>query len=132
MVIMVSAVFLRRWGWPCCIVYDIYLVNKESALQPQLPRLPESPRRDSHPEYSTNQDGNLVLLGDPGRVRSQITSVVCQIQRFDFDCNLVVVRKLIIRTPPGLGSNPLYVRYIRNHTCKFLGERIRYLLTVLR
>ena len=38
--------------------------------------------------FSTNQDGNLVLLDDPGRVRSQITSVVCQIQRFDFDCIL--------------------------------------------
>jgi hypothetical protein len=35
-------------------------------------------------------------LDYPGRVRSQITSVVCQIQRFDFDCNLVVARKLII------------------------------------
>jgi hypothetical protein len=40
--------------------------------------------------FSTNQDNNFVLLDDPGRVRSQITSVVCQIQRFDFDCNLVV------------------------------------------
>ena len=45
--------------------------------------------------FSTNQDGNLVLLDDPGRVRSQITSVVCQIQRFDFDCNLVVTGKVI-------------------------------------
>ena len=34
--------------------------------------------------FSTNQGGNLMLLDDPGRVRSQITSVVCQIQRFDF------------------------------------------------
>jgi hypothetical protein len=49
-----------------------------------------------------------VLLDDPGRVRSQITSVVYQIQRFDFDCNLVVTRKVIIRIPPGLGLNPLY------------------------
>ena len=32
--------------------------------------------------------GNLVLLDDPGRVRSQITNVEGQIQRFDFDCNL--------------------------------------------
>jgi hypothetical protein len=48
-------------------------------------------------------------LDDPGRVRSQITSVVCQIQRFDFDCNLVLTRKLIIRIPAGLGLNPLYV-----------------------
>ena len=45
---------------------------------------------------SINQNGNLVLLDDPGRVRSHITSVVCQIQRFDFDCNLVVKRKVII------------------------------------
>ena len=29
------------------------------------------------------------MLDDPGRIRSQITSVVCQIQRFDFDYNLV-------------------------------------------
>ena len=46
--------------------------------------------------FSTNQDGNLVLLDDPGRVRSQITNVEGQIQRFDFDCNLVVTRKVII------------------------------------
>ena len=47
---------------------------------------------------STNWDGNLVLLDDSGRVRSQITSVVCHIQRFDFECNpLVVTRKVIIR-----------------------------------
>ena len=60
--------------------------------------------------FSTNQDKNLVLLNDPGRVRSQITSVVCQIQRFDyFDCNLVVTRKVIIRIPPGLGLKPLYI-----------------------
>ena len=61
--------------------------------------------------FSTNPDGNLVLLDDPGRVRSQITSVVCQIQRFDFDCILVVSRKVIIRIPPVLGTNPLYVLY---------------------
>ena len=46
--------------------------------------------------FSTNQHGNLLLLDDPGRVRSQKTNVVCQIQRFDFDCNLVVTRKVII------------------------------------
>jgi hypothetical protein len=57
--------------------------------------------------FSTNHYRNLVMLDDPGRVRSQIISVVCQIQRFDFDCNLVVARKLIIRVPPGLGINPL-------------------------
>jgi hypothetical protein len=39
---------------------------------------------------------NLLLLDDLGRVRSQITSVVCQIQQFDFECNLVVTRKVII------------------------------------
>jgi hypothetical protein len=58
--------------------------------------------------FSTNQNRNLVLLDDPGRVRTQITSVVCQIQRFDFDCTLDVTRKLVIPTPPGLGSKPLY------------------------
>jgi hypothetical protein len=36
------------------------------------------------------------LLGDPGRVRSQITSVVYQIEWDDFDCNMVVTRKVII------------------------------------
>jgi hypothetical protein len=43
--------------------------------------------------FSTNQDENLLLLDDPGRVRSHIaTSIVRQpdtavsmIQRFDFD-----------------------------------------------
>ena len=30
------------------------------------------------------KDGNLLLLDDPGRVRSQITNVEDQIQRFDF------------------------------------------------
>jgi hypothetical protein len=49
-------------------------------------------------EIYGDQNGNLLLLDDPGRVRSQIISVVCQIQRFDFDCNLVVTRKVIIRT----------------------------------
>ena len=40
----------------------------------------------------TNQDVNLVIVDDPGGViRSQITSVVCQIQRFDFDFNLLIV-----------------------------------------
>ena len=48
--------------------------------------------------FSTNQNVNLVLSDDPGRVRSQITSVVGKIQQFDFDCNLVVARKVIIRT----------------------------------
>ena len=57
--------------------------------------------------FSTKQNGNLVLLDDPGRVRSQIISVVSQIQRFDFDCNLVVSRKVIIRIPAVLRLNPL-------------------------
>ena len=57
--------------------------------------------------FSTNQYENLVLLDDPGRVRSQITSVVCKIQRFDFDCNLVVTRKVIIRTRASLRTKPL-------------------------
>jgi hypothetical protein len=35
-------------------------------------------------------------LDDPGRVTSQIASVVCQIQRFHFDRNLVVTRKVLI------------------------------------
>ncbi len=30
------------------------------------------------------------MSDDPGRIRSQIINVVCQIQRFDFDCNLLV------------------------------------------
>jgi hypothetical protein len=47
-------------------------------------------------------------LDYPGRVRSQITSVVCQIQRFDFDCILVLSRKLIIWTHPPLRLKPLY------------------------
>ena len=57
--------------------------------------------------FSTNQNRNLVLLDDPGRVRSQITSVhvVCQIQRFDFACNLVVTREVIVRIPPPLRLN---------------------------
>jgi hypothetical protein len=58
--------------------------------------------------FSTKQNGNLLLLDDPGRIRSQITSVVCQIQRFDFDRNLVVTRKVIIRTHAPLRSKPLY------------------------
>ena len=59
--------------------------------------------------FSTNYNENLVLLDDPGRARSQITSVVCQIQRFDFDSNLVVTRKLIIRTCAPLRLKPLYL-----------------------
>jgi hypothetical protein len=69
--------------------------------------------------YCTDQNGHLILLDDPSRVRSKITSVVtvvCQIsiQPFDFYCNLVVTRKsntkyyLVLGIPPaGLGINPL-------------------------
>ena len=58
--------------------------------------------------FCTNHNKNLLLLDDPGRVRSQITSVVCQIQRFDFDCILVVSRKVIIWTRAPLRIKPLY------------------------
>ena len=44
----------------------------------------------------TNQYINLLMLDDPGRVRSQITNVVCQIQRFDFDSNVLLTGKVII------------------------------------
>jgi hypothetical protein len=46
--------------------------------------------------FSINYDGNLLLLDGPGRLKSQIASIVRQIQRFDFDHNLVVTRKVII------------------------------------
>ena len=62
--------------------------------------------------FSTNHNGSLLLLDDHGRVRSQITSVACQIhdvQRFDFGCNLVVTRKVIMGIPLVLGRNPLYL-----------------------
>jgi hypothetical protein len=53
---------------------------------------------------NANQNVNLVV-GDHGRVRSQIISVACQVyvQRFDFDCNLVVKRKPTA-SPPALYS----------------------------
>ena len=47
---------------------------------------------------STNHDVNLVLLDDFGRVRAQITHAVLHTQRFDFDCNLVLIQNLIIRS----------------------------------
>ena len=49
---------------------------------------------------STYQHVNLVLLDDHGRVRNQIISVVSGIQRFDFDCNLVVTRKVMMGILP--------------------------------
>jgi hypothetical protein len=58
--------------------------------------------------FSTNRYKNLLLLDDPGRVRSQIASIVRQIQRFDFDRNLAVTRKLIIWTRAPLRTKPLY------------------------
>ena len=61
--------------------------------------------------FSTNQNENIILLDDPGRVRSRIASIVRQIQRFNFDCNMVVTRKVIIWTRSPLLLNPLY--YIR-------------------
>ena len=60
--------------------------------------------------FSTNHNGNLLLLDDPGRVRSQITNVEGQIQRFDFECNLVVMRKVIMGIPPALRSKPVYYK----------------------
>jgi hypothetical protein len=66
-----------------------------------------------------------VLLDDPGRVRSQIIGVVCQIKWFDFDRNLVETRKLIIRIPPGLGLNPLYISVLQSNT---ISEEAPYLL----
>ena len=48
------------------------------------------------------------MLDNRGRVvRSHIINVACQIQRFDFDSNLVLTRKLIIRIPPPLRLKPL-------------------------
>jgi hypothetical protein len=46
------------------------------------------------------------MSDDPGRIKSQIINVVCQIQRFDFEYNLVMTRKVTIRTSPGLCLNP--------------------------
>jgi hypothetical protein len=49
-------------------------------------------------------------LDDQGRVRSQITSVARQIQRFDLDYNIVQssLAKIILRIPPPLRLKPLY------------------------
>ena len=57
-----------------------------------------------------NERLNLVLMDDPGRVRSQITSVVCKIQRFDFDCNLVLTGKVII--PSGAALHIIIVWWL--------------------
>ena len=45
---------------------------------------------------------NFVLLDVRGRVRSQITCAALQIQRFDFDCNLVLTNRFILGIPPAL------------------------------
>ena len=64
------------------------------------------------------------MLNKPSHVKSQIINVVCQIQRFDFDCNLVLTRKLIIRIPAGLGLNPLYANSATavDQICRFQGK----------
>jgi hypothetical protein len=51
----------------------------------------------------------LWLLDDHGRVKSQIINVVYQIQRFNFDINLVVTRKSIIQISPPLRLKSLYI-----------------------
>ena len=58
-------------------------------------------------------------MDDPDRVRSQIISVVCQIERDDFDCNLVVTRKVIIRSALGLRLISVYRGFVRE------GARVR-------
>jgi hypothetical protein len=78
--------------------------------------------------FSTNQNGNLLLLDDPGRVRSQIRSVVCQIERDDFDCNMVVTRKVITWTHPPLRSKPLYCACKKN--CNFIHHFINGFITL--
>jgi hypothetical protein len=67
--------------------------------------------------FSIYHNRNLLLLDYPGRVRSQITSVVCQIQRFDFDYILAVSRKLIIWTHPPLRLKPIYIPWCVVHSC---------------
>ena len=58
---------------------------------------------------STNHNGNLLMLDDPGCVRGQITSVVYQMQWFDFDCNQVVTQKVRISSGEILRSKPLHM-----------------------
>ena len=52
------------------------------------------------------------MLDDSGRVSSHITSVACQIQRFDVDYNLVVIQKLIVGIP-ALRLKPLYTYLVK-------------------
>jgi hypothetical protein len=52
---------------------------------------------------------NSVLLDVRGRVRSQITSVALQIQRFGFDYNLVLTNRFILGIPLALRLKPLYI-----------------------
>ena len=68
-----------------------------------------------HPIASTNQYRNLLLLDNPGRVRSHITRVVFQIQRFDFDYNLQLYPSSIpIYTYP---DTKFSIVYIHTHVC---------------
>jgi hypothetical protein len=62
---------------------------------------------------STNQYRNLLSLDDPGRVRSQIISVVYQIQRFDFGSdaksnNMNTPTFYTFKTSSYLGHNKSY------------------------
>ena len=60
--------------------------------------------------FVSNHVENLVRLDDPGRVRSNLISVVRKIQRFDFECNLVLTRKVIIWIHPALDLKPILNR----------------------
>ena len=90
---MLSALLCSSWQLPRQIIpVDVFQLSGHCFC----PRIPCS--------YSVKREATLVR-SLPG---SQ-PSVVCQIQRFDFDCNLVGTRKLIIQIPAGLGLNPLYI-----------------------
>ena len=68
---------------------------------------------------ANNHRENLLMLDDPGLIRCHIACVVCQIQRFDFDCNLVLTRTVIIWIPPALDLN----LYIDIHLCSCTAGR---------
>ena len=80
--------------------------------------------------FRTNQYENLLLLDNRSRVRSQIKSVAYRVQRFNFDCNLVLTRKLIIPTPSALGLKPKYelvpCRYLRIRTVALIESASRF------
>ena len=65
------------------------------------------------------------MLDDPGRVRSQMTNVVCQMQHFDFASNLVVTGKVIIRCASGLRLKPLRADRIPSGTIVQLYTAVR-------